>query len=89
MFRILRWTVLVFALALLTTTAAPAAPAGPVRPALTVPGGEGLLAAARDWLLARLRPATPPSQNNQPVTSKSPSKAMCSVDPDGHQTPCR
>ena len=78
MFRILRWTVLALAQPLLTAVAAQAEPAAPVRPALTAPGGEGLLAAAREWLLARLRPVTPPSQNNRPVTSKLPRKGMCS-----------
>ncbi|MFL6261300.1 MAG: hypothetical protein ACJ76Y_16500 [Thermoanaerobaculia bacterium] len=86
MFRILRWTVLVLALALLTTAAAPAAPAGPVRPALTAPGGEGVLAVARDWLLARLRPVTPPSSQRRRLTP--PRKSGCSADPDGHQV-CR
>jgi hypothetical protein len=89
MFRILRWTVFALALPLLTAAAAQAGPATPARPALTAPGEEGLLATAREWLLARLRPATPPSQNDRPVTSRLPRKGMCSVDPDGHQTPCR
>jgi hypothetical protein len=80
MFRILRWTVLALTLALLTSAAAPAAL---VRPALAVPGGEGVLATAREWLLARLAPAPPPAARKRPATP--PRKSGCSADPDGHQ----
>ena len=83
MFRILRWTVLALALPLLTAAAAQAGPATPVRPALTAPGGEGLLATAREWLLARLRPVTPPPSQSRRTTP--PRKSGCSADPDGHQ----
>jgi hypothetical protein len=86
MFRILRWTVLALTLALLTAAAAPATPVGPIRPALAAPGGEGLLTAAREWLLARLRPALPPTHGDRSVTP--PRKSGCSADPDGHQA-CR
>jgi hypothetical protein len=83
MFRILRQTVLALALPLLIAAAAQAGPATPVRPALTAPGGDGLLATAREWLLARLRPATPPSPPRPRVMP--PRKSGCSADPDGHQ----
>jgi hypothetical protein len=85
MFRILRWTVLALALALLTAAAAPAAPVGPVRPALAAPGGEGLLAAAREWL-ARFQPATPPAHHSSKPAP--PRKVRSCVDPDGHQLLC-
>ena len=84
MFRILPCTVLALALTLsAAATAQVRPPTAHVSPALAAP--EGVLAAARDWLLARFRPATPPA-GKQPTP---PVKSMCGMDPDGHQVPCR
>ncbi len=86
MFRTLRWTVLALALPLMTAAAALAAPTVQVRPALAGSEEGGLLTAAREWLLARLHPVAPPASGSRRGT---PGKSMCSIDPDGRQSPCR
>jgi hypothetical protein len=86
MFRTLRWTVLALALPLMTAAAALAAPTVQVRPALAVSEDGGLLTAAREWLLARLRPFAPSPAGKKPVDQQR--KGGCSADPDGHQA-CR
>lgn len=85
MFRILRWTALALALVLLTATAAPAAPVVHAPAMAVAPGGGELLATAREWLLARFRPATPSPDKKRPA---KPRKSMCGIDPDGRQLFC-
>jgi hypothetical protein len=87
MFSTLRWTALALVLSLMTAASAPAAPVAPPRPALASPEGEGLLVAAREWLLARLRPAAPPtSGSRRGVPTKCSGTA---ADPDGRQVSCQ
>jgi len=84
MIRILSCTALAFALILPAAAPAQAGPpAAHVPPALAAP--EGVLAAARGWLLARFQPAAPPPAKRP----TPPGKSMCGMDPDGHQVPCR
>lgn len=82
----MRWIALVFALALLTAATVQAGPVDP-RPGLAGPEGESLLAAARDWLLSRVRLPAPPATGGR--TTPPPRKAGCGMDPDGHQVSCR
>jgi hypothetical protein len=85
MFRILRSTVFALALTLPAAATAQVGPVARVVPTLAAPEGGGLLAAAREWLVARLRPAAPPAEGKRPTSGKS----MCGIDPDGHQALCR